>query len=208
MAGITELHFLDGFRPMSPIPVALLPGFGYSPENPAGMDALAIITTVTHGSSLLLGWVKHNRLSIYTFLSEGRQLQTNNFFVYYPHIISLKFHLTALSRVFIMLSAKPLFPNFLKTFQDCPPMARTLKTYVRTKLAGRPVKYPWKMWLNGQIWEISKGDITSSLVSFVDLARKTARKMGLKRSVYIDKIKGKNVVVICPSIHGNKNSKK
>ncbi|MHB8742553.1 MAG: hypothetical protein ACYC9L_05445 [Sulfuricaulis sp.] len=54
-------------------------------------------------------------------------------------------------------------------------MARKTSTYEFKRAKGR---YPWDEWLDGNIWELLKGEDFTSIESFRSSAQTQAKKMG------------------------------
>lgn len=51
--------------------------------------------------------------------------------------------------------------------------------YKEQELSGRPPKYPWGEWFNGEVWELVKGeDFDSEPKSFRVHAHRTAKEYG------------------------------
>lgn len=51
---------------------------------------------------------------------------------------------------------------------------------------GRPPKYPWHQWLDGQVWElVIDRDFGCSIVGITSVARSAARKRGVSLRLYV-----------------------
>ena len=56
-------------------------------------------------------------------------------------------------------------------------MAERIESFVSSK--GRPPKYPWEDWTNGDAWKLYKGkDFDADLISFRTMVHRKARDLG------------------------------
>jgi hypothetical protein len=62
-------------------------------------------------------------------------------------------------------------------------MAKQLKDYERPD-SGRPPTYPWHLWLDGRLWQLTRGtDFTCQMESMETLIRRTASNYDLKVTI-------------------------
>lgn len=73
-------------------------------------------------------------------------------------------------------------------------MARVAKAHFDSK--GRPEKYPWALWTDGQRWLLVQGeDFDGTTDSFKVLVHRKARKMGLKAETSINRNDKKEIII-------------
>lgn len=64
-------------------------------------------------------------------------------------------------------------------------MAKIVKDFKPCKKRGPVPRYPWGEWLDGQQWQLTRGeDFKSELVVMQDTIRKKAKKLGILVSVW------------------------
>lgn len=70
-------------------------------------------------------------------------------------------------------------------------MATVLAEFTPRNLGGRPTKYPWLQWFDGNIWRLTHGvDFDLKLTSFRPSAITMARKLGYRLRYQVDYANG------------------